>query len=126
MIWGGTLMSCLSGSYNSAKGILLQVGICPGGTLANAKNLKPGQSTDSLKGRMLNGLVDTGAEKTCISSTAAQSIQLSPVSKISMQGATGYNQMNQYRIDLVLQLDKVSVSLSNFLVIEHAANSAFF
>ena len=34
--------------------------------------------------------------------------------------------MNQYRIDLLLQFGKESLFLSNFLVIEHAANSAFF
>ncbi len=75
---------------------------------------------------MLNGLVDTGADKTCISSKAAQYIQLSPVSKIAMQGATGSNQMNQYRIDLMLQFGKESLFLSNFLVIEHSASSDLF
>ena len=115
-------MPCLSGAYNPDIGVILQVGIFPGGFLANVKQ-KPSQTIESAKGHILNGLVDTGADNTCISSTAAQSIKLSPVSKIEMQGATGSNQMNQYRIDLILQFGKQSQILSNFLAIEYSAHS---
>ncbi len=94
--------------------------------MANAKNQKPGQAISSAQGHMLNGLVDTGADKTCISSVAAQSIQLNPVGKISMQGATGRSHMNQYRIDLLLQFGKQSLFISNLLAIEHSSTSSLF
>ncbi len=119
-------MPCLSGAYNPARGVILQVGILPGGTLPNAKNQKPVQAANSFKVHMLNGMVDTGADKTCISSKAAQSIQISPVSKITVQGATGSNQMNQYRIDLLLQFGKQSLAMSNFLAVEYSSNSTLY
>ena len=115
-------MPCLSGQYNPDIGVILQVGIFPGGFLANVKQ-KPSQTIESAKGHILNGLVDTGADNTCISSTAAQSIKLSPVSKTAVHGATGSSQMNQYRIDFILEFGNQQIAMPNLIAIEYSAHS---
>ena len=114
-------MPCLSGAYDPAHGVLLKVGIFPGGFLADIKQ-NPNQTIESTK-HMFHGLVDTGADNTCISSAAVQSIKLNPVGKTAVHGATGSSQMNQYRIDFMLEFGNQQITMPNLIAIEYSANS---
>ena len=53
-------------------------------------------------------------------------MQLRPVGKVTMHGSTGSSQMNQYRIDFILEFGAQSLAMSDFIAIEYSSNSTFF
>ena len=75
-------MPCLSGNYDPAAGILLQVGILPVSDLAalQAGQITPQNPLQTLS--MFMGLVDTGASVTCISSNVVKTLAYSQVAKL--------------------------------------------
>lgn len=105
-------MPCLSGQYDPKVGVLLQVAVLPGGTLEKALQ----GEADSVNAPVVNGLIDTGADNTCISPKVAASLGLQPISKIPVSGATGVAEMNQYMIDLMLQFGPNSIPIGNHVV----------
>ena len=70
--------------------------------------------------------MDTGADCTCISSTLAQSLNLPPIGRIPVAGATGASAMNQYMIDLLLQFGQNSLLITDHTVTEFAAQSSVY
>ena len=87
-------MPCLSGEYDPTVGVLLQVAVLPGGTLEQQSG---GEAS------VFSGLVDTGADVTCISDKVSTVLDLQPTGRVQMVGATGAGDVNQYLVDLLLQ-----------------------
>ena len=119
-------MPCLSGQYDPAVGVLLQVAVLPGGHLNQAMQSTSGEDPVNVKGAPVSGLMDTGADRTCISPNLAQSLNLPPIGKIPVSGATGASTMNQYMIDLLLQFGQHSLLISNHTVTEFTAQSPIY
>ena len=93
-------MPCISGQYDPEVGVLLQVAVLPGGRLNQAIQSNSEQSSIGVMGAPVSGLLDTGADHTCVSRRLAQSLNLRPSGKVPVSGATGASEMNQYMIDL--------------------------
>ena len=89
-------MPCLSGEYDPTVGVLLQVAVLPGGTL---------EQQPEGEAPAFSGLVDTGADVTCISDKVSTVLDLQPTGKVQMVGATDADAVavNQYLVDLLLQ-----------------------
>ena len=87
-------MPCLSGEYDPTVGVLLQVAVLPGGTL---------EQQSEGEARAFSGLVDTGADVTCISDKVSTFLDLQPTGRMQIVGATGAGDVNQYLVDLLLQ-----------------------
>ena len=119
-------MPCLSGQYNPDVGVLLQVAVLPGGYLNRAIQAGSGEGAVELKTAPVNGLMDTGADRTCISLKLAQSLGLTPIGKIPVSGATGASAMNQYMIDLLLQFGEQSLVISDHTVTEFTTSSPVY
>ncbi|HXW27230.1 MAG TPA: aspartyl protease family protein [Xanthobacteraceae bacterium] len=87
-------MPCLSGNYDPAVGILLQVGILPASELTA---IQAGQGVTPLQNlAMFMGLVDTGASVTCISNNVVKMVGLTPSGKTTMTGSTGSGTVDQF------------------------------
>lgn len=76
--WGGSLMPCISGQYGPAVGVLLQVAVLPGGHLNQAIRSNSEKPSIGVMGAPVSGLLDTGADHTCVSRRLAQSLDLRP------------------------------------------------
>ena len=74
----------------------------------------------------VNGLMDNGADHTCISLKLAQSLGLKPIGKIPVSGATGESAMNQYMIDLLLQFGEQSLVIQDHTVTEFTTSSSVY
>ena len=121
-------MPCLSGSYDPKVGILLQVDILTGGTVAAAHRQakSAGNAQAQLTAAGTRGLVDTGASQTCISPQLAKHLDLSPRGKIAIQGATGSRPVNAYHVDLMLSFGSQSGVIENLDVCEFDPGQAPF
>lgn len=98
-------MPCLSGNYDPAVGILVQVGIVPQAQLAaiQAGRITPQNPLQQMAFFM--GLLDTGASVTCISSNVVNALKLQPSGKTTMTGSTGQTQVDQYTFLVVFMLN---------------------
>ena len=97
-------MPCLSGDYDPTVGILLQVAVLRGGTL---ESQIPGEAP------VFAGLLDTGADVTCISDRVVSLLDLQPTGKRQVVGATGTGVTNQYFVDLLLQFGSQHLGIPN-------------
>jgi hypothetical protein len=86
-------MPCLSGNYNPAVGVIVQVAIFDQSQLA-VLQVQPPASPSNVT--MFAALVDTGASVTCISANVVQKLGLLPSGKTSMSGSTGAAAVDQY------------------------------
>lgn len=118
--WAGSHMPCLSGQFDPKVGVLLQVAVLPGGTLDKVMQGR----AEPVNAPVLNGLIDTGADQTCISPNVANTLELKPTGKIPVSGATGIAEMNQYLIDLMLQFGPNSISIKNHTVTVFTSHSS--
>ena len=116
-------MPCISGQYDPAVGVLLQIAVLPGGHLNKAIQSNAEESPIGVMGAPVNGLLDTGADHTCVSRSLAQKLNLRPSGKVSVSGATGASEMNQYMIDLLLQFGQISNAITEHVVTEFTSNS---
>ena len=92
-------MPLISGNYDPAVGILVQVAIVPFPKIALLQNTaNAGQAPPDLHVAM--ALVDTGASVTCVSKKAAQDAGLIPSGKTTMSGSTGQNTVDQFTFGL--------------------------
>ena len=105
-------MPCLSGSYDFARGILLNVGVAQRGTTAARRE----SSHATPQREKTQGLVDTGAERTCISPRLAELLNLRPHSKVRIQTATGCCEVNAYWVDLMLHFGNQGITIENLEV----------
>lgn len=85
-------MPLISGSYNPAVGIIINVAVMDSATMTALQS----QPSNAPNLTQFSALVDTGASITCISSNAAQTLQLQPSGKTQMSGSTGQGPVNQY------------------------------
>lgn len=116
-------MPCISGQYDPGVGVLLQITVLPGGHLNKAIRSNSEESPIGVMGAPVSGLLDTGADRTCVSRRLAQSLNLPPSGKIPVSGATGVNEMNQYMIDLLLKFGRSSIAITEHTVTEFTSNS---
>jgi hypothetical protein len=88
-------MPLVTGNYNPAAGVLLQVGILPQSQLSMIQTAVPAGSNPT-NITMFSALLDTGASVTCISKNVVQKLGLQPSGKTQMSGSTGANTVDQY------------------------------
>ena len=119
-------MPCISGQYDPEVGVLLQVAVLPGGHLNQAMRSNSEKSSIGVMGAPVSGLLDTGADHTCVSRRLAQSLDLRPSGKVPVSGATGVSEMNQYMIDLLLQFGQNSIAITEHMVTEFTSNSTAY
>ena len=100
--------------------------MAPGGHTEQAIQDGSGEATVALQTAPVSGLMDTGADRTCISRKLAQSLGLTPIGKIPVSGATGTSAMNQYMIDLLLQFGEQSILLSDHTATEFTTSSPIY
>jgi hypothetical protein len=106
-------MPCLSGSFNPAIGLLINVGILPAGTL------RPG-SAPPIPLNTFPALVDTGATVTCIAPSVVQHLGLQPIGMRAMVSATQTIPVPIYLVDLILPFGNTGFVLSSTQVMEFA------
>jgi Aspartyl protease len=87
-------MPCISGNYNPAVGIIVQIAILPQSQLSALQ--MTGQPVSPPNITMFAALLDTGASVTCISKNVVQKLGLQPSGKTSMSGSTGAQTVDQY------------------------------
>jgi len=110
-------MPCLSGEYDPAVGVLLQVAVLPGGTL---------EQSPQGEAPVFSGLLDTGADVTCISDRVVSLLGLQPTGKGQVVGVTGTGVSNQYLVDLLLQFGNQHIGIPDHSVSAFGAGSPFF
>ena len=116
-------MPCISGQYDPVIGVLLQAAVLPGGHLDKAIQANSEESPIDVTAVPVSGLLDTGADRSCVSRSLAESLNLQPTGKVSVSGATGDREMNQYTIDLLLQFGQISNAIREHVVTEFTSNS---
>lgn len=113
-------MPCLSGQYDKDVGILLQVGLVPGGRIEDLQqhaNVSDDMHTEFVASGA-HGLVDTGASKTSISPRIAADLALEPRGIVELQGATGSTKVNTYYVDFILSFGPQSLVVADLEVCE--------
>ena len=121
-------MPCISGNYDTSVGVLLQVGLVPGGRVEEIHEHPsiPSSAQAQLTGAGAQALVDTGASLTSISPGLAAHLALAPLGKIEIQGATGSIPVNTYFVDLILSFGAQSLVVGNLSVCEFDPGQAPF
>ena len=117
-------MPCLSGTYNPEVGILVQVAIVPGGHVEQIQD--QGSDQPPINAMAVAGLMDTGADATCISPNVVQQLSLVATGKIQTAGVTGVKPANQYTVDLILKFGANAIAKQNMIVTEYAFQSSHF
>ena len=107
-------MPCISGTYDAKMGLILQVGLLPGGAIEASESKGQTQHTAT----SAQALIDTGASRTGISRQLVTQLTLQPHGKISLQGATGSTAVNTYHVDLVLRFSLQVIVVRNLNVCE--------
>jgi hypothetical protein len=107
-------MPCLSGQYNPAIGLLINVGVLPPGTVTPT-GIGNAQLT------AFPALMDTGASNTCISPAVIQTLKLAPIGKLPMISATHTIPANQYLVDIALLFGPGALFVPNIQVGEFTA-----
>jgi hypothetical protein len=110
-------MPCLSGQFDPALGILIQVGILAAGTAPDASQAL-GQLTP------FTALVDTGASDTCITPGAARMLSIAPIGMRQMTSAHQTAPVNVYQVDLVILFGNQARAFQHHQVVEFAAPPA--
>jgi len=111
-------MPCLSGQFNPAIGILINIGVLlPGTSSVLAANPGARPLTPFI------GLIDTGASHTCIAPSIVQALNLQPIGMQPMTSAHQTAPVNIYQVDLVILFGNQGFALANSPVVEFAAPS---
>lgn len=110
-------MPCLSGQFDPAIGILINVVVLPPGLLS------PG-TTVSFPLMPVPALIDTGASTTCISPQVVQSVGLRPIGMQSMLSATQAIPVHVYLVDLLLPFGSAGLIQPGIRVMEFFAGGA--
>uniref|UniRef100_A0A7V4G6J4 Peptidase A2 domain-containing protein n=1 Tax=Desulfobacca acetoxidans TaxID=60893 RepID=A0A7V4G6J4_9BACT len=106
-------MPCLSGKFNPAIGILINIGVLPANT-----------ATPTItQFHMFPALLDTGASITCISLSVVQALNLVPIGMRPMVSATHAVPVNQYLVDLIFPFGSVIYIMSAMQVMEFVATN---
>lgn len=105
-------MPCLSGHFDPAQGIFINV------TIAKPGKITPTVPLSNLKLPTFTALVDTGATRTCISKTAAGVAELVATGKLPVISATQTVAMDVYLADLLLQFGNLGHLIKNIQIME--------
>ena len=122
----GILIPAVSGDYEPDVGILLQVGIVPGGTIQATQSGEANGSSVEVIGAGAQGLIDTGASKTSVSPKLARALNLRPNGKVPIRSVTATVETNSYAVDIVLTFGTHSAVIENLEVCELDLGSAPF
>lgn len=106
-------MPCLSGSFNTNTGPLINVGVLQPGALTPAGGPIAPVTT-------FPALIDTGASATCISPNVAQTVGLQPIGMRPITSATHSVPVNVYLVDLLLPFGNAGLVVSATQVMEFA------
>lgn len=87
-------MPCLSGNYNPAVGVLVQVPVLDISQLQAVQHGGGATAQSSLA--LFMAMLDTGASCTCISNNVIKALGLAPSGKTTMSGSTGQTVVDQY------------------------------
>ncbi|MDX2073493.1 MAG: aspartyl protease family protein [Alphaproteobacteria bacterium] len=93
-------MPCLTGVLNNSLQAIIDVAVAPTSGQAHAKL------------QNFRALIDTGANRTCITAHVVQALSLSPIGKLPMRSASHTIDTNIYMVDLglpfggIMRLDK--------------------
>src|SRR5690349_19560928 len=104
-------MPCLSGRYDEAVGIIINVGVQAVASQADASDSPVSLTT-------FPALIDTGATITCISPSVAQMLGLQPIGMRPMASATHSIPVNVYLVDLILPFGNQGMLLPATQVME--------
>lgn len=120
-------MPCISGTYDPKVGLMVQVGLLPGGAI-EASGSKPAPPEQGQQHTVTTApaLIDTGASQTGISPQLATQLDLEPHGKIALQGATGSTSVNTYHVDFVLSFGTQAIVVQNLNVCEFNQGAAPF
>ena len=116
-------MPCVSHPFDPSIGPIVDVGIAEAGAFRSV-----GGSNGQLPFRGYRALVDTGADRTCISRQIADEIGLRPTGKLQMASASEVSETNTYLVDLALAFGDpsagaMSVVRDNVMVMEFESNN---
>jgi len=103
-------MPCLSGKYDPAVGLVINVSVFPCGAIDGATPV-------SLL-TTFPALIDTGASATCISLSVAGALALPPVGMRPLISATHAIPVNAYLVDIVLPFGSVGYIVRDTQVVE--------
>ena len=121
-------MPCISGQYDTDVGILIQVGLVPGGRVEDLQ--QRAHVTSDTHAQVVasgaHGLVDTGASKTSISPQIAADLSLEPRGIVEIQGATGSTKVNTYYVGFILSFGPQSLVVADMEVCEFDPGRAPF
>ena len=121
-------MPCISGQYDTDVGILLQVGLAPGGRIEDIHQRAHVTSDTHAQvvASRAQALVDTGASKTSMSRQMADDLALGPSGLIEVQGVTGSTKVNTYYVDFILSFGPQSLVVAGMEVCEFDPGMAPF
>ena len=63
-------------------------------------------------------LIDTGAQRSCISQNVVKKLDLSPKEKVPMNSAAGKTTSNEYDVDILIPIEKRSQSIKDGKIAE--------
>ncbi|RJR47235.1 MAG: hypothetical protein C4567_01330 [Deltaproteobacteria bacterium] len=110
-------MPCLSGKYDPAIGVLINIGVLLANTATPTISQLP----------LFPALIDTGASITCISPNVVQTLNLKSIGMRPMISATHSVPVNQYLVDLIFPFGKAGFVMKAIQVMEFLAiNNAPF
>jgi hypothetical protein len=104
-------MPCLNGQDNAGAGPIISISVFPAGSVTAGTQL-------NLPANTFLGLLDTGAEKTCISSQVVQTASLAPIGMRPMISATQSVPVHVYLVDLILPLGNPGFIVPGIEVLE--------
>lgn len=107
-------MPCLSEQLTSSLEALIKVRIAPVSADRGINRFK-----------IFTALLDTGANRTCISRSIAESLALNATGKASMVSASHEVEVNLYMVDMLFPFDEVAAIKSGITVMEFNGSSAF-
>jgi hypothetical protein len=85
-------MPCIWGKHNQSQAFL-NVAVFDAGIV---ERVSTSQLGDDFKMHVFKALIDTGAQATCITSSAAEKVGLIPVGKVPIRGVSGLQYHNNY------------------------------
>jgi hypothetical protein len=106
-------MPDIVGRVSNAQ-VIIQVALLPVESFEDVIN--PFHIEQPARLHVLNALVDTGAQSTCITKSAATRLGLTPIGAIPIQGVSGRSLHNNYLFKMgfsLTQTDEVGVVTSN-------------
>ncbi len=81
-------------------------GIVDNGQCFITVHVHPPQSQRQKESRAFRAIIDTGAQRTCISQRVISALDLLSESKVKMKSTTGTSAVNQYQLGIFIPIEK--------------------